>query len=63
MGGPLTVTHPEAVRHFMHTGEAVELALQAMALGAHSDKKSAALFALEKGEPIKIAEHMIRIEG
>lgn len=65
-GVPLTVTHPEVVRHFMHTSEAVELALQAMALGVNADKKAGSLFALEKGEPIKIAElaeHMIRIEG
>ncbi|MGQ9454903.1 MAG: polysaccharide biosynthesis protein [Armatimonadota bacterium] len=60
-GGPLTVTHPEMTRYFMSIPEAVQLVLQAGALG-----KSGELYALDMGEPIRIldlAEDIIRLCG
>ncbi|MDH7602516.1 MAG: nucleoside-diphosphate sugar epimerase/dehydratase [Armatimonadota bacterium] len=60
-GGPVTVTHPEMTRYFMSIPEAVQLILQAGALG-----KSGELYALDMGEPIRIldlAEDMIRLCG
>ncbi len=65
-GGPLTVTHPEVNRFFMTIREAVELVLQAAALGIQGDQWRGNLFVLDMGEPVRIADlarQMIRLAG
>ena len=60
-GGPLTVTDKNIIRYFMTVTEAVELTIQAGAMGTGGD-----VFVLDMGKPVKIkelAEKMIQLSG
>ena len=60
-GGPITVTDEKIIRYFMTVTEAVELLIQAGAMGTGGD-----VFVLDMGKPVKIkdlAEKMIRLSG
>jgi FlaA1/EpsC-like NDP-sugar epimerase len=60
-GGPLTVTHPEMTRFFMTIPEAVQLVIQAGAIGGRGH-----VYVLDMGEPVRIvdlAETMIKLSG
>ncbi len=60
-GGPVTVTHPEMRRYFMSIPEAVQLVIQAGAIGSHGE-----VMVLDMGEPVKIkdlAYEMIALSG
>ncbi len=50
-GGPVTVTSPEVTRFFMTCEEAVQLTIQAGAVG-----RSGEVLVLDVGEPVRIAE-------
>lgn len=61
LGGPVTVTHPEATRYFITLSESVELLIQAGSLGRGGD----VLF-LDMGDPVRIidlARHLARRRG
>ncbi|WP_436796324.1 polysaccharide biosynthesis protein [Actinospongicola halichondriae] len=55
-GGPVTVTHRDVTRYFMTVGEAVQLVIQAGAIGNDGE-----ILILDMGEPVKIADVAQRI--
>jgi FlaA1/EpsC-like NDP-sugar epimerase len=60
-GGPITVTDEKIIRYFMTISEAVELVIQAGAMGKGGD-----VFVLDMGKPVKIvdlAKKMIQLSG
>lgn len=60
-GGPITVTDKNIIRYFMLIPEAVELVIQAGAMGYGGD-----VFVLDMGEPVNIddlAKKMIKLSG
>ncbi len=65
-GGPVTVTHPDVTRFFMTIPEAVQLVLQASALGSTLESLRGEVHVLDMGKPIRIvdlARQMIRLSG
>jgi FlaA1/EpsC-like NDP-sugar epimerase len=60
-GGPVTVTDKDIIRYFMTIPEAVELVIQAGAMGTGGD-----VFVLDMGKPVRIddlARKMIHLSG
>jgi FlaA1/EpsC-like NDP-sugar epimerase len=60
-GGPLTVTDPRVTRYFMTTQEAVQLLIQAAAIGRDGEA-----LVLDMGEPVSIdavARQLVELSG
>ncbi|PRY48303.1 FlaA1/EpsC-like NDP-sugar epimerase [Arcticibacter pallidicorallinus] len=60
-GGPITITHPDITRYFMTIPEAVQLVLEASAIGNGGE-----IFIFDMGKPVRIfdlAVNMIKLAG
>ena len=55
-GGPITVTHPDVTRFFMTIHEAVQLVIQAGAIGRDGE-----VLVLDMGDPVRIADVALRL--